>query len=93
MEKFELIGKNKVLELLEKHADYRVFIRRGYAYRGAKEVEDDKQDKMAWMDRVWQMTTFEGRMNSFLNYYTCDVDIDHDKKEMHINGFSENDLY
>ena len=74
-------------KVLEEYPDYKVFWRSGYAYRGAAEVEDDKS-----IDDY--LNTFEERM--LRRYYwaaAIDITVDHEKKEIHLNGFSENDLY
>lgn len=74
-------------KVLKEYPDYKVFWRSGYAYRGAAEVEDDKS-----IDKY--LSTFEERMQR--RYYwtaAIDITIDHEKKEIHLNGFSENDLY
>ena len=72
-------------KVLKEHPDYKVFWRSGYAYRGAKEVEDDKSI---------HSDTFEERMLRRYNWSAAiDITVDHEKKEIHFNGFSENDLY
>lgn len=74
-------------KILEEHPDYKVFWRSGYAYRGAEEVEDDKSID-SYLD------TFEERMQRRYNWAaSIDITVDHEKKEIHFNGFSENDLY
>lgn len=72
-------------KVLEENPDYKVFWRSGYVYRGAVEVEDDKSV---------HTDTFEERMLRRYKWAaTIDITIDHEKKEIHLNGFSENDLY
>lgn len=72
-------------KVLKEHPDYKVFWRSGYAYRGAVEVEDDKSI---------HSDTFEERMKRRYNWSAAiDITVDHEKKEIHFNGFSENDLY
>ena len=40
------------------------------------------------------MGTFEDELNKCLNWACAqDMEIDHDKKTIFINGFSENDMY
>lgn len=95
-EQYKLVGGRKCDEVLTKYPDYRVFWRAGFAFRGAKEIEDNKQPSEVnardFQGRVFQ--TFANRMNERYNWAAAiDIDIDHDKKEIHLNGFSENDLY
>ena len=95
-ENFSLVGGKKVKEVLAAHPDYRVFWRAGFAYRGAGEVEDDKQPhyEYVYQEGRKRVLTFEERMERRLSWAAAsDVDIDHDAKEIHVNGFSENDLY
>lgn len=87
MEKYSLVGSSTCKETLSKYPDYKVFWRSGYAYRGAVEVEDDKS-----IDDY--LDSFEERMQRRYNWAAAiDITVDHEKKEIHFNGFSENDLY
>lgn len=89
-----LIGGREVLNILNQYKDYCVFIRKGLAYRGATEREDDKTPKPALVNLRWCIQTFEERMSRMCDYYAAfDVDIEHDKRELHINAFTINDLY
>ena len=96
VEKFELVGSAKCKEVLEANPDYKVFWQAGYGYKGATESEDDKQPKseyLYWEGRSRE-TTFEERMQRRYNWAAAiDIKVDHDKKEIHFNGFSANDLY
>lgn len=84
---YTLTGCRTCNKVLEEHPDYKVFWRSGYAYRGAAEVEDDKSID-SYLD------TFEERMQRRYNWAAAiDITVDHEKKEIHLNGFSENDLY
>ena len=96
METHELIGGKKVKELIDKYQDYRIFVQVGFAYRGAREEEDDKQDKKMylWREGKSRIVTFHERMVSLCdNYAAYDVEIDHNAKKLHINAFTENDMY
>ena len=94
-EKFRLVGSKICSQALQKHPDYKVFYRAGFAFRGAGEREDDKQphEEYIWQERRKRVLTFEERMQRRYDWAAAlDIDIDHDAKEIHINGFSENDL-
>ena len=94
-EKFDLVGGKKLREVLKNHPDYRYFSRSGYAYRGASEKEDDKQTRSEYVfeDGKRRDTTFEERVERFIRWAAAiDIVIDHDAKEIHVNGFSENDM-
>ena len=95
-EHYELVGGKKCEELLKKHPDYRVFWRSGFAFRGAGESEDDKLPKKeyVWQEMRSRELTFEERMQRRYDWSAAiDIDVDHDKKELHMNGFSVNDMY
>lgn len=96
MEKYSLVGSSTCEETLSKYPDYKVFWRSGYAYKGAAEVEDDKQPKREYVYQEGRSreTTFEERMLRRYNWSAAiNITVDHEKKEIHLNGFSENDLY
>jgi hypothetical protein len=94
MTHIELTGSNKVREVLNIYPDYKLFIRRGYEYRGAREVLEDKQTKSTPCPGGFRTMTFEERMKRIYEHYVAfDIDIDNDKKELHINAFSCNDMY
>ena len=95
-EEFQLVGANKCEEVLAAYPDYKVFWRTGFAYRGACDGEDDKQPKERYVfqERRKRVITFEERMQRRYDWAAAiDIKVDHDKKEIHFNGFSENDLY
>ena len=93
-ERLSLIGGKKVLSILNQNKKYKVFIRKGLAYRGATERLDDKKPHLALINLRWCTQTFEERMRKMCDYYAAfDVDIDHDNGELHINAFTTNDLY
>lgn len=93
-ESYQLTGSKTCERLLNEYPDYKVFWRSGFAFRGAGEREDDKTEKMEYVIGGKKITTFEERMERRYNWAAAmDIDVYHDKKEIHINGFSENDLY
>lgn len=84
-ETYELVGYPTCNKVLDKYPNYKVFWRSGYAYRGAAEVEDNKSiDKYTFEERMRRRYTWAAAI---------DITIDHEKKEIHFNGFSANDLY
>lgn len=94
MTHIELAGSNKVRKVLETYPDYKLFIRRGYAYRGAREILEDKTTKLTPQPGGYKMMSFDERMERMYNFYVAfDIDIDTDKQELHINAFSSNDMY
>lgn len=96
MEKYSLVGGKKCNEILNQYPDYKVFWRAGFAYRGAGESEDNKQpfEEYLWQERRKRITTFEERMQRRYDWAAAiDINVNHESKEIHINGFSENDMY
>ena len=96
VEKYNLVGGKTCKEVLAKYPNYKVFWRSGFAYRGATESEDDKQPKREyiWQERRARETTFEERMQRNYDWSAAiDIKVDHEKKEIHFNGFSENDMW
>lgn len=95
-EHYKLVGSKTCKEVLAKYSNYKIFWRSGFAYRGASESEDNKQLKKEYIYQEGRSreTTFEERMQRRYNWSAAiDIDIDHKKKEIHFNGFSENDMY
>lgn len=81
--------------MLDANPDYRVFIREGFAYRGATEREDDKlpHEQYVWQEGRKRVMDFSERMQRFYDWSAAiDIEVDHDNKEIHFNGFSENDM-
>jgi hypothetical protein len=98
MVSLQLVGSRKVREVLSNHADYTLYIRKGFAFKGAKESIDDKQPKPELVrngfNLVWKTLSFEERMNRMYEHYVAfDIDIDNEKNELHLNAFSESDMY
>lgn len=94
MESLQLVGSQKVREVLNTYADYTLYIRKGFAFRGAKEVLEDKETKLTPHPGGYRVMTFEERMTRMYDFYVAfDIDIDNEKKELHVNAFSSNDMY
>lgn len=64
--------------VINENTGYGLFWRSGYAYRGAKEKS------------VGCVADLE---RGFAWAAAIDIEVDHCKKEIHLNGFSCNDLY
>ena len=95
-EHYKLVGNEICKEILTKYPNYKIFWRSGFAYRGASESEDNKQPKKEYIYQEGRSrkTTFEERMQRRYDWSVAiDIDIDHEKEEIHFNGFSENDMY
>ena len=95
-ESFSLVGRNTCERTLQKYPDYKVFWRSGYAFRGAIETFDDKapREEYVWQYGGRMLLTFADRMERRYHWSAAiDIEINHDAKEIHFNGFSSNDLY
>lgn len=78
-EKFSLVGADTCRKAIADNPNYRLHVRCGYAYRGARENLVNPKNTP--------------RLERFYDWGAAfDVDIDHDKKEIHLNGFSYLDL-
>lgn len=95
IETFKLAGGKKCREVLATNPSYRVFWRSGFAYRGAGEYEINREgERYILQPGGWRMGTFEDEMQRKYNWSAAiDIEIDHEKKEIHMNGFSENDMW
>ena len=95
IEKFRLVGSKKCKEVLAANQTYKVFWRSGFAYHGAGEREIMRDGKRKiYCPGGWTMGTFEDEMQREYNWSAAiDIEVDHDKKEIHMNGFSENDMW
>ena len=92
--KFNLCSDKKVREEVAKYPDYKVRWMAGFAWKGAgsRELVRDGERKIHRTEG-WFIGTFEDELNRCLNWACAqDMKIDHDKKEIFINGFSENDM-
>lgn len=69
--------------VLKSYPDYCVFWRSGFEYNSVKERELDRKSD-----------TFDTEIQQCFNLVEAtDVKVDEDKKEIHFNGYSCNDLY
>lgn len=94
--KYTLTDSKTCRKILEKYPNYKVFWRSGYAFKGAGESEDDKQPRKEyiWQEGRSRVLTFDERMERRYEWSAAiDIKIDENLKEIHFNGFSENDLY
>lgn len=93
-DELKLVSGHAVKRLVEIYKDYRVFIRKGFKYRGAKSEEDDKETKKTPVPGGYRVMTFEERINKLCEWYAAfDIKIDRENKTLYINAFSENDMY
>lgn len=96
VEEFGLCSNEDVRKEVANHPDYKVHWLAGFAWKGACGGRELKREGMR---KIWQpggsfMGTFEDELNKCLNWACAqDMEIDHDKKTIFINGFSENDMY
>ena len=91
---FNLCSDKKVREEVAKDPEYKVRWMAGFAWKGAgsRELARDGERKIH-RPEGWFIGTFEDELNRCLNWACAqDMKIDHDKKEIFINGFSENDM-
>ena len=93
--KFDMCSNEKVRQEVDNHPNYKVKWMAGFAWKGAcsRELKRDGERKIH-RPEGWFIGTFEDELNRCLNWACAqDMKIDHDKKEIFINGFSENDMY
>lgn len=83
IEKFKLTSSKKCREVLANNPTYKLYWRSGYAFRGAceREVDRNADDFTQQMERKYNWAA------------GIDIEVDHNKKEIHLNGFSTNDLW
>ena len=95
MEKYKLKGSMKCRKVLSENPTYKLFWRSGFAYRGAEEVEIKREGlRKTWIGREFREATFEEDMQSRYDWAVAiDITVDHTSKEIHMNGFSENDMW
>lgn len=74
-EEYQLVGPNKVYDIIKKHPDYELYKRSGFGFRGAQESRTD----------------LEGIKK--LCAWACCLDVRVVDNEIHVNGFSESDMY
>jgi hypothetical protein len=94
--KFGLCSNEDVRKEVANHPDNKVHWLAGFAWKGACGGRELKREGMR---KIWRpggsfMGTFDDELNKCLNWACAqDMEIDHDKKTIFINGFSENDMY
>lgn len=94
--KIGLCSNEDVRKEVANHPYYKVHWLAGFAWKGACCGRELKREGMR---KIWQpggsfMGTFEDELNKCLNWACAqDMEIDHDKKIIFINGFSENDMF
>lgn len=95
VEKFNLCGNKVVKDAVKNHPDYKVFWMSGFAWKGAcgrREIKREGERKIC-CPGGWKMGSFDDELQHCLNWACAqDMEIDHDKKEIFINGFSEHDM-
>ena len=101
-EHYSLGGASLCRKALQAHPDYKVFWQSGYSFRGAKEHEVSKETTeencQPYFDTSghWhgkRLMTFEEKMEQHFQWACAiDLDIDHDAREIHMNGFSTSDM-
>lgn len=83
IEKYNLVSRKKCNAALVANPTYRVYWRSGFEMRGACEREVDRKadDFSQQMQRKYDWAA------------GIDLVVDHDNKEIHMNGFSSIDLW
>lgn len=95
IEHIKLVDERECIKVIRQYPDYKFFWMMGFEWKGKKEREDDKSTFGYYVKRVWkENSSFEERMDTrFDGMCVADIDMDHDKKEIHMNGFTCNDMY
>ena len=94
MEKFRLVGSKKVREVLNTYTWGGGDIRKGFAFNGAPEFLENKETKSSLCIGGSKIMTFDERMQQIYRHYVLfNIDIDNEKKELHLKAFSVNDMY
>lgn len=95
VEKFGLCSEQKVREEVKKHPDYTVRWMSGFEWKGAGSRELKREgERRIYCPGGFKMGTFDDELTHCLNWACAqDMEINHDKKNIFINGFSENDMY
>lgn len=92
--KFGMCSNEKVRQEVANHPDYKVRWMAGFAWKGAGSIELKREgERKIYCPGGWFVGTFEDELNRCLNWACAqDMEINHDKKIIFINGFSENDM-
>lgn len=94
-EKYQYAGSKECKKVLAENPTYKLFWRSGFSFRGAGEGEIKREGlRKTWVGREYREATFEEEMQSKYNWAAnISIRVDHEKGEIHMNGFSENDMY
>ena len=89
-----MCSNEKVRQEIANHPNYKVRWMAGFAWKGAGSRELKREgERKIYCPGGWFVGTFEDELNRCLNWACAqDIEINHDKKEIFINGFSENDM-
>lgn len=95
IEMYRLKGGAECKKVLTENPDYKLFWRSGFTYRGAAKKEIPRIGiRKTWIGREYREATFEEEMQAKYNWAAAiDIEVDHDNKEIYMNGFSENDMF
>ena len=95
IERYKYAGAKECKKVLSDNPNYTLFWRSGLGYRGARDVEIKREGmRKAWIGRDYREATFEEDMQSRYNWAAnISITIDHERKEIHMNGLSENDMW
>jgi hypothetical protein len=95
IEKYQYAGSKECKKVLAENPTYKLFWQNGFSFRGAREGEIKREGlRKTWIGGDWREATFEEEMQSKYNWAAnISITVDHEKKEIHMNGFSENDMY
>lgn len=94
MEKLRMVGSKTVREVLSIYPEYTLYIRKGFAFKGAREFLEDKETKPTPYSGGLKSMTFEERMQYMYDHYVVyDVVIDHEINELHINAYTADDMF
>lgn len=95
IEKCQYAGSKECKKVLADNPTYKLFWQTGFSFRGAREREIKREGlRKTWIGREYREATFEEEMQSNYNWAAnISITVDHEKGEIHMNGFSENDMY
>ena len=98
IEKYRLVSGKRCAQAVNDNTEYKVFWRSGFAFRGATEHEVKKETAEVFCHPYFdangnwhnkKVMTFDEQMQQKYKWAaTIDLTIDHDRQEIHMNGFS-----
>lgn len=93
-EYYRYAGGKLCREILAKYPEYKVFWRSGLSFRGAGEREVQRDGlRKCFIGREYKEVTFEEEMQAHYNWAAnISIDINHNEREVHLNGYSELDM-